>query len=90
MNPMPVYVVSVEGKPLHPTRRYGHVRWLLKHGKAKVVRSRPFQIQLLYKEVELYATPEKKKNRVGGSKAPPLPHHRTCGSRIRRFQCDKS
>lgn len=44
---MKVYVLSKEGKPLMPTSRGGRVRWLLKTGKAKVVRTIPFTIQLL-------------------------------------------
>ncbi|HEY8542878.1 MAG TPA: RRXRR domain-containing protein [Pseudothermotoga sp.] len=43
-----VYVISKEGKPLMPTKRHGKVRRLLKQGLAKVVRSEPFTIQLLY------------------------------------------
>ena len=44
---MKVYVLSKEGKPLMPTSRRGRVRWLLKTGRAKVVRTIPFTIQLL-------------------------------------------
>ena len=33
-----VYVLTKESKPLMPTNRHGHVRRLLKAGKAKVVR----------------------------------------------------
>lgn len=47
-----VYVLSQTGKPLMPTERYGKVRWLLKSGKAKVVRRTPFTIQLLYETTE--------------------------------------
>lgn len=43
-----VYVISKEGKPLMPTKRYGKVRRLLKQGLAKVIRRKPFTIQLLY------------------------------------------
>ena len=46
---MVVFVISEEGKPLMPTRRFGKVRRLLKKGLAKVVCCRPFTIQLLYK-----------------------------------------
>ncbi len=46
---MVVFVISEEGKPLMPTRRFGKVRRLLKKGLAKVVCHRPFTIQLLYK-----------------------------------------
>jgi hypothetical protein len=54
---MKVYVLSKEGKPLMPTSRGGRVRWLLKTGKAKVVRTIPFTIQLL-EEGRKYYTQE--------------------------------
>lgn len=43
-----VYVLNKDGKPLMPTTRCGHVRHLLKEQKARVVRTKPFTIQLLY------------------------------------------
>lgn len=43
-----VYVLNKDGKPLMPTTRGGHVRHLLKEQKARVVRTKPFTIQLLY------------------------------------------
>lgn len=43
-----VYVVNHNGEPLMPTERFGKVRRLLKNMQAKVVRRRPFTIQLLY------------------------------------------
>jgi len=43
-----VYVISKNGKPLMPTKRYGKVRRLLKQKLAKVVKREPFTIQLLY------------------------------------------
>lgn len=43
-----VYVLNKDGKPLMPTTRCGHVRYLLKEKKARVVTSKPFTIQLLY------------------------------------------
>ena len=43
-----VYVISKDGQPLMPTSRFGKVRRLLKEKKAKVVRSCPFTIKLLY------------------------------------------
>ena len=48
-----VYVLTKEGKPLMPTNRHGHVRRLLKAGKAKVVRRMPFTIKLLYETPEI-------------------------------------
>lgn len=43
-----VYILSHDGKPLMPTTRCGHVRWLLKNKKARIVERNPFTIQLLY------------------------------------------
>ena len=43
-----VYVLDFNGQPLMPTCRHGKVRRLLKQGRAKVVKSCPFTIQLLY------------------------------------------
>ncbi|KLU63086.1 hypothetical protein CEB3_c05060 [Peptococcaceae bacterium CEB3] len=47
-----VYVLSQEGKPLIPTERHGKVRRMLKEGKAKVVKAKPFTIQLMYETTE--------------------------------------
>ena len=43
-----VYIISKNGQPLMPTKRFGKVRRLLKSKHAKVVRRCPFTIQLLY------------------------------------------
>lgn len=43
-----VYVLNKHGKPLMPTDRYGHVRKLLKSGKAVPVCNNPFTIRLKY------------------------------------------
>ncbi|MGY4687691.1 RNA-guided endonuclease IscB [Petrotoga sp. DB-2] len=43
-----VYVIAKDGTPLMPTNRRGKVRHLLREGKAKVVRNKPFTIQLTY------------------------------------------
>lgn len=43
-----VYVLNKDGKPLMPTNRCGHVRKLLKSGKAIVVKRKPFTIKLTY------------------------------------------
>ena len=51
---MKVYVLDWEGKPLMPTSRGGRVRWLLKTGRAKVVRTIPFTIQLLEENRKYY------------------------------------
>lgn len=48
-----VYVLSTNGKPLMPTTRCGHVRILLKEGKARVVEQNPFTIQLAYETEEI-------------------------------------
>ncbi len=44
-----VYIKDINGQPLMPTMRHGHVRRLLKAKQAKVVKRCPFTIQLLYK-----------------------------------------
>lgn len=43
-----VYVLNIDGTPLMPTERYGKVRRMLNRGEAKVIKRRPFTIQLLY------------------------------------------
>ena len=43
-----IYILNQDKKPLMPTTRCGHIRWLLKNEKAKVVNTRPFTVQLLY------------------------------------------
>ena len=43
-----VYVLSASGNPLMPTKRYGHVRRMLRDGRARAVRRTPFTIQLTY------------------------------------------
>ena len=43
-----VYLLDVNGNPLMPCHNGGFIRKLLKQGKAKVVRSCPFTIQLSY------------------------------------------
>lgn len=48
-----VYVTSKDGQPLMPTSRFGKVRRLLKNKKAKVIRSCPFTIKLLYEPESL-------------------------------------
>lgn len=45
---MLVYVISNDGNPLMPTKRYGKIRRLLKNGQAKVLKRCPFTVQLLY------------------------------------------
>jgi hypothetical protein len=40
--PFMVYVLNKNAEPLMPTKRHGHVRWLLKQGLAKVVEIKPF------------------------------------------------
>ena len=43
-----VYVLDRDGRPLVSTTRFGKVRGMLKSGQAKIVRTKPFTIQLLY------------------------------------------
>ena len=45
---MLVYVLNINKQPLMPTSRFAKVRKLLKQGKAKVDKTVPFTIQLLY------------------------------------------
>ena len=47
-----VYVLNKDGSPLMPTKRFGHVRRMLKSGQAKAVSTKPFVIQLLYDSTE--------------------------------------
>ena len=47
-----VYVLNIDGHPLMPTERRGHVRKLLNSQKAKVIKRCPFTIQLLYETTE--------------------------------------
>ncbi|HBG38937.1 RRXRR domain-containing protein [Clostridium tyrobutyricum] len=53
-----VYVLNKDGKPLMPTNRCAKVRVLLKEKKAKIVKSKPFTIQLLYETIN-YTQPIK-------------------------------
>lgn len=43
-----VYIVDKKGNPLMPTKRFGHVRKLLKEGKAVPICNKPFTIRLKY------------------------------------------
>lgn len=45
---MAVFIISKNGERLMPTVRVGHIRHLLKDGKAKIVKHEPFTVQLLY------------------------------------------
>ena len=51
-----VYVVGNDDKPLMPTKKFGMVRWMLKTGKASVLRKQPFTIRLNY-ETTHYVQP---------------------------------
>ena len=42
------YILSKDGKPLMPTKRYRHIKQLIKDGKAVKISSKPFVVQLLY------------------------------------------
>lgn len=44
-----VYIKDINGQPLMPTMRHGHVHRLLKAKQAKVIKYCPFTIQLMYK-----------------------------------------
>lgn len=43
-----VYVLSKDGKPLMPTKRYAKIRILRKKGLLKIIDRKPFTVQLLY------------------------------------------
>ncbi len=43
-----VYVLSKDGQPLMPTKRYGKVKHLLRSQRAKVIKRCLFTIQLTY------------------------------------------
>ena len=43
-----IYIISKKGIPLMPTRRYGHIRKLLKQNKAVVINNNPFTVRLKY------------------------------------------
>ena len=45
---MTIFVLNKDGEPMMPTTRPGRVRHLVKEGKAKIVKHRPFTIQLTY------------------------------------------
>ena len=44
-----VYILDIDNNPLMPTGRHGHVRRLLRDGKACVVKRTPFTIKLNYR-----------------------------------------
>lgn len=44
-----IYLLDVNKQPLMPCHNGGFIRTILKQGKAKVVRSHPFTVQLLFK-----------------------------------------
>lgn len=43
-----IYIISKNGKVLMPTKRYGHIRKLLKQNKAVVINNNPFTVRLKY------------------------------------------
>lgn len=42
------YILNKEGQPLMPSKRYRHIKNLIKSGLAKKISSKPFTVQLLY------------------------------------------
>ena len=50
-------VLDHKGKPLMPSKRWRHIRKLLKEGKAKAVRTKPMTIQLLEKDRDYITQP---------------------------------
>ena len=57
---MLVYVINMNGVPLMPTIRNGHIRKLLKQKKAKIVQRDPFTVQLLYDTLDIVQAVEYK------------------------------
>ena len=53
-----VYVLDRAGRPLMPTRRYGHVEKILRSGKARIAGRVPFVIQLKYDTQAIYNSKE--------------------------------
>ena len=43
-----IYVQDMQGKPLMPSERYKHLRWLLSEDKASIVQYEPFVVMLNY------------------------------------------
>ena len=72
---MLVKVIGKSGRPLMPCNRNGHIRWLLKTNKAKVVTTKPFTIQLLYETPEITQPPaeETDQGQANNREASPLP-----------------
>lgn len=54
---MLVYVISKDGQPLMPTRRFGKVRRMLRDKEARVRNRCPFTIQLLYETRDFVTQP---------------------------------
>ena len=50
---MQIYILSVSGKPLMPTRRKNHIQRLLNRGKARIVSKKPYTVQLKYETDEV-------------------------------------
>ena len=42
------YILNKDGQPLMPSKRYRHIKNLIKSGLAKKISSKPFTVQLLY------------------------------------------
>ncbi|GAB6155607.1 hypothetical protein JCM17380_43580 [Desulfosporosinus burensis] len=47
-----VYVLDIYRNPLMPTERHGKVRHMIKDGRAKVIKVKPFTIQLTYETTD--------------------------------------
>ncbi len=43
-----IYILNKHGRPLMPTVRYGHIKRLIKDGKAVVINNKPFTVRLKY------------------------------------------
>ena len=52
-----IFVISKQGEPLMPTKRYGKVRHMLKNGEAKIVKRDPFLVIQLLKDTNDFIQP---------------------------------
>ena len=50
-------VISKDGQPLMPTKRYGKVRHMLKNGEAKIIKRDPFLVIQLLKDTKDFLQP---------------------------------
>ena len=51
-----IYIISKNGKPLMPSKRYRHVKKMIREGKATKISSKPFVVKLNYDTPEIVQT----------------------------------